>query len=424
MHHLQAEQTFIGAALQDPGTIDQAIAEGVRRDTFTSSDYGAVWLCLMELRSKGQLTDGSSVILSMGKDAPIDAVFEAERANPTSAHGKKAMKRLLWEQQKRNIRPALSDLISQIDDDAKQDDIIKAVEGLQSHLKPSEAEAQTLDQLISDVSTWAQEEIAGTRQTGDVVFTGLPSFDRHAGGIEAHEYVILCARTSMGKSSLMSQIAAHNLQRGLRIAHFTLETSAQSVVRQIAGQRARVDLRHLRDEMPERQKRFVQELETLKKQPLRVFDRDLSISQIESRCRILAATWKPQAVFVDYMGLIRGTEGSAYERMGQLSKAMIPLRKALGCALIVGAQLNRGNEKEDRAPSRTDLRDAGSLEEDAHRIVALHRPSKDFSGQQQELGQTTYDYEILQLKLRDGPLAHARIKYNAPHTKFYEEACG
>lgn len=422
MHHHTTEQTFIGASFQDPALIDQAIAEGVRRDTFVTPDFGAIWSCLMELRSKGQLTDASSVILSLGKEANIDVVFDAERASPTSAHGKKAMKKLLFEQQKRHLRPALNDVLSLIDDDGKPDDIIKAVEGLQTHLKPSEAEAATLEQLIADVGTWAHEEIAGTRQTGDIVFTGLPSFDRNAGGIEAHEYVVLGARTSIGKSSFMAQVAGHNLQRGLRVAYFTLETSAQAVVRQIAGQRASVNLRYMREEMPERQKRFLSELEALKKQPLRVFDRDLSLSQIESRCRILAATWKPQLVLIDYMGLIRGTEGSAYEKMGQLSKAMIPLRKSLGCAMIVGAQLNRGNEREDRAPSRTDFRDAGSIEEDAHRIVALHRPSKDFAGQPQELGQTTYDCEIMQLKLRDGPLAHARIKYNAPHTKFYEEA--
>jgi replicative DNA helicase len=107
--------------------------------------------------------------------------------------------------------------------------------------------------------------------------------------------------------------------------------------------------------------------------------------------------------------------------MGQLSKAMIPLRKTLGCVLMVAAQLNRSNEREDRAPTRSDFRDAGSIEEDAHRVIALPRPSKSLTGNVQELGQSTYDYELLQLKLRDGPLAYSRIKYFAPHTWFYEE---
>jgi replicative DNA helicase len=220
----------------------------------------------------------------------------------------------------------------------------------------------------------------------------------------------------------MSQIASHNLNRGLRVAYFTLETSANAVIKQIAGQRARVNLRALNHEFADKQADYFKELKRLSTQQLRVFDKDMSITQIENRCRLLAASWKPQLVVLDYMGLIRGTDGSAYERMGQLSKAMIPLRKTLGCALIVAAQLNRGNEREDRAPSRTDFRDAGSIEEDAHRIIALHRPSKSHSGSPQELGQSTYDYELLQLKLRDGPLAFSRIKYFANHTWFYEES--
>jgi replicative DNA helicase len=89
--------------------------------------------------------------------------------------------------------------------------------------------------------------------------------------------------------------------------------------------------------------------------------------------------------------------------------------------MIVGAQLNRGNEKEDRRPGRTDFRDAGGLEEDAHRIIALHRPMRDFNGNMQDLDQDTFDYELLQLKLRDGPITGAKCKFHAPTTRFYEE---
>lgn len=416
------EQIYLGACINSSELIDIGISEGVRRDSFTRPTHQLIWSALVDQRSKGLLTDVPSLVVSMGAECPVDELFAAETSCTSSATGRKAMKRLLWDQAKRNIRPALNEVLSMIDDDAKPDDVIKAVEGLQHYLKPQESEAVELAQLIADVELWAQQEIEGTRETVDIVTTGLPSFDRAAGGIEPHEYVVVGARTSIGKSSFMAQIAGHNLQRGLRIAYFTLETSAQAVVRQIAGQRSGVNLRNLRDETMENQKKFAKELLTLKTQPLRIFDRDLSLTQIESRCRALQASFKPQLVVLDYMGLIKGTEGSAYERMGQLSKAMIPLRKTIGCAMIVGAQLNRSNEREDRAPTRTDFRDAGSIEEDAHRIIALHRPTKSFDGQQQELGQTTYDYELLQLKLRDGPLAYSRLKYNAPRTRFYEEA--
>lgn len=419
MHY---EQVFIGAAMQDASLIDHAIAEGVRSDTFASPDYARIWSCMMELRAKGQLTDSGSIILSMGAAAPMDVIFDAEKASPTSAHGKKAMRRLIWESQKRNLRPALNDVLSMVDDDAKPDDILKAVESLTHHVRPAEADTETLEEIIAAVELWAKQEVDRTREAGDTVITGLPTFDNYAMPIESHEYCIVGARPSVGKSSFSAHVAGVNLNRGLRTAVFTLETSAKAVARQIAGQRAGVNLKRLYEEMPNKQADFFKEAARLKTQPLRIFDKDMTMQQIEARCRVLAASWKPQLVIIDYLGLIRGFEGSAYERMSQVSKSMIPLRKVLGCSLIVAAQFNRAAEKEARAPSSTDFRDSGSIEEDAHRIVALHRPSKDWNGQPQELGQATYDYEMLQLKLRDGPLAHARIKYHAPHTKFYEEA--
>jgi replicative DNA helicase len=359
--------------------------------------------------------------MAMGEQCPALSLFECEKAYNSSLTGKKALKKLIWEGQLAVLKPALQDAIACVSKGGKPEEVAKAVEGLQGLLKPTESEAPSLEQLIGEVKLWAEQEIAGTRDNKDVITTGLPSFDNLAQPIEAHEYVVVGARTSIGKSSFMSQIASHNLNRGLRVAYFTLETSANAVIKQIAGQRARVNLRALNHEFADKQGDYFKELKRLSGQQLRVFDKDMSITQIENRCRLLAASWKPQLVVLDYMGLIRGTDGSAYERMGQLSKAMIPLRKTLGCALIVAAQLNRGNEREDRAPSRTDFRDAGSIEEDAHRIIALHRPSKSHSGSPQELGQSTYDYELLQLKLRDGPLAFSRIKYFANHTWFYEE---
>lgn len=418
---MQTEQIFLGACLANPELIDDAIAAGMPNAAFVADAHCNIWQALVALRSKGQLTDTSSVYMLMGEKCPATELFDCEKSCTSSITGKKAMKKLVWEGQLTTIKGALKDAILLTEKGGKQEDVSKAIEALQGHLKPAESEAASLEQLIGEVKLWAEQEIAGTRDKKDVVTTGIPSFDRLCQPIESHEYVVIGARTSIGKSSFMSQIAGHNLQRGLRVAYFTLETSSSSIIKQIAGQRAKVNLRNMAYELTDKQQDYFKELERLKKQSLRVFDRDLSLSQIESRCRLLAASWQPQLVIIDYLGLIRGTDGSAYERMGQLSKAMIPIRKSLGCALLVAAQLNRGNEREDRAPSRTDFRDAGSIEEDAHRIIAIHRPSKSHTGNLQELGQSHYDYELLQLKLRDGPLAHSRIKYFAPHTFFYEE---
>jgi replicative DNA helicase len=230
-----------------------------------------------------------------------------------------------------------------------------------------------------------------------------------------HEYVVVAGRSSHGKSSLMLQIAGHNLTRGKRVAIFSLETSDKAVVKQIAGQKAGVDLRNLDREMRDTQMAYIEHLRHLQTtKSLLVFDRDLTISSIESRCRLIAQSFKPDLVIIDYLGLIGGMDGSAYERASKLSKAMIPLQKNLGCTLMVGVQLNQGAEKEEGEPNRTDARDSGQILVDSHRFMAIWRKPN------QPIDNLWFESELLQLKLRDGALCKTAVRFHAPSARFVE----
>ena len=414
------EQVFLGSCMLEPTLIDHAIGSGLKADAFTSDDRKRIWLQLLDSRTNSKLTDMQAIFLEMGTDCPADELLACEASAPTQTHGKKALTRVLEAGIIAQLRPALNDALSLIDDGKPYRDIKETVEALAEHLKPEERTEVSLPETVEEAMAWITGQVTGNTADEKVVVTGLRRFDEGAGSIGMHEYVIVGARTSTGKSSFMAQLAQHNLYRGLRVAYFTLETSAKAVILQMAAQRAGVNLRHLRQEFKPRQDALVEEVAKLKEKPLLVFERDLSLEQIEARCRLIAATWKPDLVIIDYLGLIKVNADGAYERMTKLSKAMIPLKKALGCTLIVAAQLNRGNEREDRPPGRTDFRDTGSIEEDAHRVLALHRPSKDDSGQLQGYDRSEYLQELYQLKNRDGALYQTRLTFFAPHTKFIE----
>ncbi len=415
------EQIFIGSCLLEPTLIDWAVQEGLKVDAFEAADRRRIWLCLLENRTSGRQTDLQSVYLELGKDCPAAELFACEKASPTQINGKKALSAILDTHSLSQLRPALNMVLNQIDDGEPMEAVKASVDGLESLLRPNRVEEHTLPETVDSALDWAANQISGDLGTEKVVLTGFPSFDDKATPIQMHEYVVLGARTSTGKSSLLIQIAGHNLNRGLRVVIFTLETSARAVVLQMAAQRAEANLRLLRNEMPDKQKRLKAELEKIKGQPLLVFEKDLSLEQIEARCRLLAVSFKPDLVIIDYLGLIRVKADGGYERMSKLSKAQIPLRKTLGCTLLVAAQLNRGNEKEDRAPNRTDFRDSGSLEEDASRVIILHRPSKDDVGMAQGYDRAVYASELYQAKNRDGPLTQGRLNFFAGHTKFTEK---
>lgn len=395
--------------------------EGLKADAFTLLDRRNLWLSMLSLRTNGKQVDVQAVYLDLDKSCPTEELFACEGAAPTHAHGRQALTAVLEFHALSLLKPALTDVLAQIYDGKGLSQIKASVEALEPILRPSGATEHSLVEIVEDAAKWARNEVAGVVGDEVVVETGLPRFDREAGGIMPHEYVVLGARTSTGKSSMCEQIAGHNLNRGLKVVVFTLETSASAVVKQIAAQRTEVNLRQLRNEMKPKQEAFLAELERIKTQPLLVFDRELTLDRIEARCRLLAASFKPNLVIIDYLGLIKTKGDGAYERMTTLSKAMIPLKKTLGCALIVAAQLNRGNEKDDRPPSRTDFRDTGSIEEDAARVICLHRPSKDESGLPQVYGRNVYHSEIYQLKLRDGPLCQGRLDFFSGCTKFVEK---
>jgi replicative DNA helicase len=347
----------------------------------------------------------------------MEGLLAASGGQPTGAFRQQYIDTLVSLHAKRQALAVLSETANAIKAGKTDlDGIRAAAEKVAGLCSGQRTVSRTVSDVADDAIKDAQEAISGVKPTRNLIYTGLPTFDRYATAIESHEYVVLGARTSHGKSTFLTQIIGHNLALGKRIAVFTLETSDKAVLKQIVGQRAGVNLRALGEEMPAKQQEYLEKLRYAKNsRNLLIFDRDTSLSAIESRCRLLAASFKPDLVIIDYLGLIGVAGSSQYERVTAISKAMIPLKKALGCALILGAQLGRLVEKEDREPNRTDFRDSGSIEEDAHRIIVLYRRSG------QALDLDYYESEILQLKLRDGPLTKVPLTFHAPTTTFREQ---
>ena len=417
------ESDFLGTCLLDGAIIDRAIQRGITPGHLADIQHRNLWSLLCDLRLQG-------------KDTTPEGIFAAGSANPgalgrvggmgaivshqaeTTLHANSLIESIVTLHGKREGWRVLSKGLDGLKSGSAS---LEDLAGLADELKAVSAREQHLHRGVPDIADEAikdaEEAIKGEKVSRTLITTGLPTFDRYATPMESHEYIVVGARTSHGKSSFLLQLAGHNLAHGKRVAIFSLETSDKAVLKQIVGQRAGVNIRQFHQEMPEKQQEYMDKLRFAKTtKNLMIFDRDLSLTAIESRCRLLATSFKPELVIIDYLGLIVLDGSSSYERMSKVSKAMIPLRKALGCTLMVGAQLNRGPEKEEREPGRSDFRDAGGIEEDAHRIIALWRKPG------QALDRDYYDSALLQLKCRDGGLAKVECSFHGPTTRFIEQA--
>lgn len=416
------EDTFLATCRYDNTVIDQAVQRGLTEAHFADACSREQWRLTLTMRLSGQEVSDAGLYAEAVKRGLLEKLGGVERiirGQPGGTLGSATLVDALIETHgKRESWKRLHKAVDLLErnaaglGDVKQlaDEVSAICAGKQSVQRSTAA-------IATEAIAEAEEQIAGTRPARTLITTGLPTFDRIAMPIESHEYVVVGARTSHGKSSFLLQVAGHNLAQKKRVVIFTLETSDKAVVKQIAGQRANVNLRKLEDEPREKQQEYLAKLRYAQTADnLLVFDRDLTIEQIEARCRLLKASYQPELVIIDYLGIIGVGGDSSMERMNRVSAAMIPLTKMLGCAVMVGCQLNRSSEKEERAPTRTDFRDSGSIEQDGHRLICIWRKPNQY------LDSISYDCQLLQLKLRDGPTACIDMKFHSPTTRFYEEA--
>lgn len=418
---LANEKKFQACCMLDPEWVDKAIQAGLTPEHYANIEHRERWILLCNLRMAGGSIDSTAVFAEAHRRGALHKIggsfLDDSRAVETSLGAAALLSALLDTHAKRESYRILARTAESLKvGTADVADVRAAAEQVGEICAGLRTVQRRTRDIADEAIRKAEEEIKGEDPSRILITTGLASFDKWADPIESHEMVVIGARTSHGKSSFMLQVAGHNLSLGRKVAIFSLETSDRAVLEQIVAQRVKINRRKLREEMPEKQRAYINKLQAARNAPnLVIFDRDMSMDAIAARCRLLAASFKPDLVCIDYLGLIQGQGKSAYERISAASKEMIGLRKQLGCTLMVAAQLNQECEKDERQPTRTDFRDSGTIVEDAHRVIALHREPG------QPLDNDWYDYRVLQLKNRDGRTCASHARYHAPHTLFHDE---
>jgi replicative DNA helicase len=418
--NLKNESNLLGCCLIDSQTIDKAVAAGITAAHFASPLHREQFRLLCELRLAGRDTTGEGIYAAVCNDpgrllaiGGMGAIILHDVG--TTLHAGDYIASIVDVHAKRQAYHLLGTALEEIKDgNGRLSTVRETVERVAGICAGNGSVSRGIPEIADEAIKDAEEEIKGQQASRTLIYTGLPTFDRYATPMEMSDYVVVGGRTSSGKSSLMLQIAGHNLSLGRRIAIFSLETSDTIVLKQMVAQRAGVNLRSLSQELPAKQKDYVEKLRFARtSKNLIIFDRDTSLKAIQARCRLLASSFKPDLVIIDYLNII-GHDGNAYERTSRVSTSLIELRKQLGCCLMVGAQLSRASENEEREPTRTDYKDSGSIEQDASRLLAVWRKPG------QMLDQDYYDCALFQLKNRVGPLAKVECRFRSTTTTFSE----
>jgi replicative DNA helicase len=254
------------------------------------------------------------------------------------------------------------------------------------------------------------------------ISTGFTKLDEMTGGMHAGDLFILAARPSMGKTALALNIAQHvALKHQHTVAIFSLEMSKESLLTRMVCATARVDSQSFRaGYLPaEDRRKLNQALHQLVEAPLFIDDSaGLHLMEMHAKLRRLKAEHKLGLVIVDYLQLMGG--GQRFENRNQevsaLSRGMKLLAKELGVPIILLSQLNRAVETRqgDHRPQLSDLRDSGSIEQDADVVAFIFREEV-YNKDREDLRGLA---ELIVAKQRNGPVGTVHLVFQHKHTKF------
>jgi len=219
---------------------------------------------------------------------------------------------------------------------------------------------------------------------GEIVFDGVsthyPRLDKALNGLNNGHFIVVGARPGVGKTTfLINLIRNVCLKQKQPAAFFSLEMSTEDVFINLTCIDAAVPSKSVRAATiePDEFNRFIGAAEKLRGVPLYVDDQgSLRISQIIARAKRYVSVYGIKVIFVDYLTLVTGDVrySNKQEEIAETSKALRALAKKLNIPIICICQLNRDSEKDQRIPRKSDLRESGQIEQDAHSILMLHRP--------------------------------------------------
>jgi replicative DNA helicase len=285
--------------------------------------------------------------------------------------------------------------------------------------------AQEIKEAVKDANTVIAKLLMKKGELTGIT-SGFKDLDAMTFGFQRQEMIVIAARPSMGKTSFALNIAeAAALPKAGRepapVLIFSLEMSASQLALRMLCARSRVNMKLLRDGLVSRDGHEINALgqaaEEFKKAPILVDDSsNLTIMEMRAKARRIYARRKLGMIIVDYLQLCSGTDSRAprEQQVAEVSRGLKAMAKELDVPVLVLSQLNRSSEKENRTPRLSDLRESGSIEQDADVVLMLSRPKDADEKFQTAAGAA----DLIVAKQRNGPVGDLKLTFLQEITRF------
>ncbi len=461
-HNIEAEQQLLGAILTNNDIYDR-IAALVKPEHFFEPVHQRIFeIAVARIQKnalaspvtlKGYLEDDEA-LMALGGPAYLARLAGAA----ISAFAARDYAQMIYELAVRRELIRLGQDITdrarrvEVDNDPKEQ-ITEAEQRLYTLAEQGTAEKGFVSFLKATTEA-VQTALAAYQRDGALsgISTGFADMDKKLGGLHPSDLLILAGRPSMGKTSLATNIAfsiARAYRRGQRpdgtegavnggvVGFFSLEMSAEQLAARILSEASEVPSEQIRrGDMTEGEfRRFVEAAKALETCPLYIDDTPaLPISQVAARCRRLKRTHGLDVVFVDYLQLLRGTGrgDNRVQEIAEISMGLKALAKELAIPVVALSQLSRQVEsRDDKRPQLSDLRESGSIEQDADVVMFVFREEyyrerekpgdhdlEAMAKWQEVMEQVHGRAEVIIGKQRHGPIGTVELSFEGRFTRF------
>ncbi len=462
-HNLDAEMALLGAILYDNETFNR-ITSKLKAEHFYEPVHGRIYAACALRISTGSLADGVTLREQFAKDGALQEIGGAgylatllANATPlreTAIHYADLVYDLALRRELIRVGGEITELAENPPDDAGATDIIEEAERTLFSLAESGTSSSGFAPFTAAAAASVLAAAAAYENKSEVtgIATGFNDLDRMLGGMHSSDLVIIAGRPSMGKTALAVNIAYNvakarlnaqsegletALNKGGVVAFFSLEMSAEQLATRILSDVADIEGHRLRQGQIHKNEfeKLAGAAAELQQLPLHIDESGgISIAQLQARARRLQRTHGLDMIVVDYLQLVTSSNKRSDGRVQEVSEitgGLKGLAKDLKVPVIALAQLSRQVEqREDKRPQLSDLRESGSIEQDADMVLFVYRESyylertapREGSPEhlewQRHHAEVSNQAEVIIGKQRHGPIGTVKLFFDGRYTRF------
>jgi len=380
------------------------ILSQIKEEYFYEEFPRQVYLYVLELYQKGLKPD-INILISKFPDTEIKALLscniDSELYNEYIEH----LRDNYVDLQAKNMAQAI---LSKKNINTKR--FLQYIDDLISVVTPNKTgNLRSSNEIIIDVV----QEVNSTEDKKSKIIFGIESLDQHTSGLWPQEYYIIAGRPSIGKSGVLTHIAMTNGLLGHITALFSLEMSDKKIMTRMLSNLSNMELwklKRIQHRKEEEQVQVMQAAEQLKKMPLFIETTPgLATENIQSVLQTIKLQYgRVDCIIIDYLQLMEGKGENDNSRVSNISKNLKQIAMQFNAPVIVGSQLSRLCESRDnKRPILSDLRDSGSIEQDADVVMMLYRDHYyNYNPENERI------LEILIRKFRNGEIGKILVEYN------------